>query len=87
MIRVTESEVERLAALLEAREPEWQHLVAAGDAARSEFSRSQLWNHYGDSLAALSGARRLPIHRAFGLPRRLRVRARMMRARAAHARS
>ena len=85
VIRVPENEVERLTALLEAREPEWQQLVAGGDAARTEFSRSHLWNHYGDSLATLSGTKRLQIHRALGLPRRLRVRARMMRGRTARA--
>ena len=87
VIRVPEADVDEIAEHLEAAEPNWQQVVVDGDAARAEFSRSHLWNHYGDSLTMLSSARRLPIHHALGLPRRLRVRARMMRDRASQARS
>lgn len=80
VIRISEDHVTQVSDILESLEPRWQQLVVGGDVARTEFSRSRLWNHYGDSLAALAGVNRTPLHHVIGWPRRMRVRARLLHA-------
>lgn len=80
VVRVAERNTRHVPRILEEIELSWHELVDRGRRVSGEFSRQRLWNHYGDSLEALSDCHRSRAHVWRAQSRRMRVRLRLLRS-------